>query len=119
MGIIKNEDIVFEGSYSDATANVSFGTSRTPNPDKATLVLATVTVYSTGGNIAQIQFDVGGSQKAEVMTAVYSGALASAPDTEERRTASFIVPPGSSYTIRNVADPNTTNSLDSVLEMEA
>lgn len=106
-----------DGGYTDTTAETSFGTARIPDANNPTLVLVAVHIRSTGGSTAQVDIDVDGTKRAESTVTATAGALTSAPDVQTTETVSLIVGAGSSFTIRNTADPNGTNSIASVHEL--
>lgn len=107
--------------YTDVTADVSFGTARTPSTNEATHVIATVAIESTGGNEGRVDFDLdtggGGRTVAQFGVQSTSGALTGAPDSRDKQSITVIVPSGTSYTLVNALDPAGTNAIVSVEEM--
>lgn len=103
--------------YTDATADVSFGTPRTP-AGGPTLVLAVVATTATGGNPAEVAVDVGGTERSSVTTDTASGGLAGNPDVTTGQVVTTTVPRGGSYTLRNVTDPAVANAVSAVHELK-
>lgn len=103
-------------TITDVTASVSFGTARTPS-DGPHLVMVSVTMEATGGNLAEIQFQIDGTLRVEVGVNTASGALTGNPDVIQTESTMLVVPDMSSYTVVNNLDPAGTNSIDHVHEI--
>jgi hypothetical protein len=104
-------------TYSDVTATVSFGTSRTPDAERPTLVIATV-LLRTDGTAAEATVDVNGATVTSLHFDTDAGGLAEAPPAEAHYSATVFVPPESSYTISNTADPALANAIQHVQEIQ-
>lgn len=100
----------------DVTADVAFGSPRTPNGRRATLVTASLSIEATGGNESRVECDVDGEPTAYAIVNTSSGGLTGNPDVTQTESVTFLVPAGSSYTLRNVADPAGTNAIHDVHE---
>lgn len=117
-GSLDRTDILsVKGGYSDETANISFGASRTPNVERPTLVAITASVEASGGSAAEVAIDIDGIQVESLVSNTSSGGLSGNPNVINTVSETVIVPAGSSYTIRNVTDPNATNAISSVQEL--
>lgn len=105
-------------SIDDVTADVAFGSTRTPNGTRPTLVTVSVSVEATGGSEGRVECDIDGSPTAFVAVNTAAGALSGNPDVSQTETVTFLVPAGSTYTIRNALDPAATNAIDAVHEAQ-
>lgn len=101
---------------SDVTAEVSFDAARAPNDRRPTLVTASVSIEATGGNEGRVETDVDGETTAYAIVDTAAGGLTANPDVTQTESVTFLVPAGSTYTIRNVLDPAATNTIDGVHE---
>lgn len=98
----------------DVTASVSFGSSRTPNADRTVQVLIQANAVSDGAQ-SRISFDMDGTEVTEVVGEMVASGTGSNGSVQV--PVSFDVPPGSSYTVRNAADPTGNNSIIRAVEI--
>lgn len=93
---------------SDVT--LSLGTWRTPNADRPVLALVTVRITPTGTTSAEMHLEVdrgGGTAADDTRQLTVPAGLGG--DFES--TITGWIPPGGSYRLVNVSDPNSNNAI--------
>lgn len=110
-GVLAEDDVLLEDAAS-SDPGLAIGSWRNPDSKRPVLVIVELQPQTDGTSNGEMAVDVdesGGTTADYSFNAVTPGELASGdvlPDTVK-----FYVPPGGSYQIRNVSDPNTANSV--------
>ena len=105
-------------STSSNQTSLGFGSWRTPNAARPTLVIIEAGTQPTAGSGAQIEVAVdesGGTTEDYDLTV--SGSIANiGVGVNQPGTISFIVPAGGSYQVKNTLDPATANTIHDIRE---
>lgn len=121
IGILDGSDNIADGSLTNAfknpgssTSNIpSFGTFTQVDANRPSLVQLEVRVETDGTNPGQIAVDIDedGDSAADDTLDEFAPATLAAGEGNNFNSLIY-VPAGGQYQVRNVADPNTANSIE-------
>lgn len=104
---------------SESSASPGFGSFRTPNADRTTLLTVEASAQTDGAADGTVELDVdkdGGTSPDFTLTVANVGSTATGGTTVTDSVAGVPIPAGASYQVSNASDPNAANSLDVVRE---
>lgn len=92
---------------------LAFDTWRTPNNNRAVVVVVQVLVETNGSvnGIVFLDVDESGGTTADYSLEAHSDEI-NGSGAENYETLTTIIPPGGSYRINNSSDPNTANAIE-------
>lgn len=126
-GSLSVESATIDGKTGDGTPDTStdasstgFGTWRTPSSDRPVTVLLQASVETDGTTSARINLlvDEGGGTSADYAIEVAFADDGLGSGGVGRGSPEWTLPPGASYQIQNLTDPNNNNAISNWQEFE-